>query len=335
MYVIYCIPPPKSNLVGEIGGPPLRVLVRLRRSPQVLRIMMTQWQLLTGLVLAAAPATVVAHSSHGGCDTQSKSFDYMLHVQQWPEYARKDIDFFTMHGMWPSRTGSDESSYPCTCTSEPFDPSKLKSLQSDMDKYWPSLEGSNNPFWTHEWTKHGTCAGLKSQVDFFNTTLAWRQLTDVYNTLFKAGIKPGASYSPEDITNAIKNRLGVTALLGCGGGAENSLESVSFCISHDAQSLIECDESVKSGTGGVVSCDLQKDILYSDGGSGPSPGPGPAPGPSPGPGPSPDQCVENEHGPKCSSDADCSKFPHCVRCAHSGYCTDEPAAHGNFSSIFA
>jgi hypothetical protein len=28
-------------------------------------------------------------------------------------------------------------------------------------------------------------------------------------------------------------------------------------------------------------------------------------------------------GPKCSSNKDCKKFRHCLRCAHSGYCTEE------------
>merc|ERR1719387_2774899 len=110
---------------------------------------MTQMQLLTGLVLASAPTALAVLHGHGGCDTHSSSFDYMLHVQQWPEYERKNIDFFTMHGMWPSRTGPDESSYPCTYTNEPFDPSKLTSVQADMNKYWPSLKGPNTPFWTH------------------------------------------------------------------------------------------------------------------------------------------------------------------------------------------
>ena len=218
--------------------------------------MTRQSTLLLLLMMPALASASGALRSSGGCDSSSSAFDYMLHVQQWPEYARKDIDFFTLHGMWPSRTGADESSYPCTCTQEQFDPTKLTSVQADMNKYWPSLKGGNVPFWTHEWTKHGTCAGLASQVDFFNTTLAWRKLTNTYQTLADAGVKPGAKYSSDAIINAIKKVLGVTPLLGCGGGSENSLESVSFCLSKDAQKIIECDSSVKSGTGGVVSCDL-------------------------------------------------------------------------------
>ena len=54
--------------------------------------------LLTCTSLAAAGAVVARHGG-GGCDSTSSAFDYMLLVQQWPEYAGKDIDFFTLHGM--------------------------------------------------------------------------------------------------------------------------------------------------------------------------------------------------------------------------------------------
>ena len=124
-------------------------------------------------------------ASNGGCDTSSHSFDYMLHVQQWPPaFGKATTTYTTMHGMWPSRTGSDETSYPCTCTTEKFDPSSFPaSLTSDMNKYWLSLEGPNTPFWTHEWTKHGTCADLPTQAGFFNTTLAWRKLINAVTVL--------------------------------------------------------------------------------------------------------------------------------------------------------
>ena len=236
---------------------------KYRRSPPCFSLF-TMLDSLLALSLVAS-ATAAGSSGGGGCDTKSAAFDYMLHVQQWPPAFGKSEMFTTMHGMWPSRTGADEDSYPCTCTDEAFDPSELTSLSAEMDKYWPSLEGSNTPFWTHEWTKHGTCAGLSSQPNFFNTTLGWRQLTNVVTVLKDAGITPGASYEATKINAAFTNSIGVSALLGCGRGSTNEVQTFSFCISHDAQKLVECDDSVKSGAGGVVSCDLSKDILFSDG----------------------------------------------------------------------
>lgn len=262
----------------------------------------------------------VSVSQHSGCDSSSSAFDYLLHVQQWPGYFGKSTNDFTMHGMWPSRQGPDESSYPCDCTSEPFDDTKLAPIAQPMNTFWPSLDGTNVAFWTHEWSKHGTCAQLPSQLDFFNTTLAWRQRTDVFGTLKSGGIVVGGAYTAAQFDAAFKQALGVTALLGCGGG--QNLESVAFCIDHNATKLIECDDSVKSGSGGVVSCDRSQKITYARSAA-PSPHP-PGPPSPPNPGPTPDQCVPNEHGPKCSSDSDCTPYPHCIRCARSGYCTETP-----------
>jgi hypothetical protein len=53
-------------------------------------------------------------------------------------------------------------------------------------------------------------------------------------------------------------------------------------------------------------------------------GPSPPPGPAPPPSPPATTCEPNKHGPPCKTDTDCSNVPKCVRCAHSGYCTDIP-----------
>jgi hypothetical protein len=43
------------------------------------------------------------------------------------------------------------------------------------------------------------------------------------------------------------------------------------------------------------------------------------------PAPSPaTTCMKGRRGPKCSSDDDCNNLHGCVRCAHSGFCTDQP-----------
>ena len=64
---------------------------------------------------------------------------------------------FTIHGFWPSATGSDFGK---------FNPSAIKSIQSQLEKYWPPrAEPLRNPkkpsfkdkyfLWIHEWEKHG------------------------------------------------------------------------------------------------------------------------------------------------------------------------------------
>uniref|UniRef100_A0A7S3F188 Uncharacterized protein n=1 Tax=Haptolina ericina TaxID=156174 RepID=A0A7S3F188_9EUKA len=61
------------------------------------------------------------------------------------------------------------------------------------------------------------------------------------------------------------------------------------------------------------------DFVSTCGSTRPSPGPTPSPTPTPGT----KQCVRNQHGPPCTGDSECG-FPGCVRCAHSGFCTDVP-----------
>lgn len=105
------------------------------------------------LTLAAAVAAACVGGA-AACD-QKMDYSFLLLVQQWPPSYGKDIDHFTLHGNWPSR---DSSSYPCYCTDEKFDVNKVDSIESRLDEFWPSLEGSSQSFWSHEYTKHGTCA---------------------------------------------------------------------------------------------------------------------------------------------------------------------------------
>lgn len=106
------------------------------------------------------------------------------------------IDFFTfsqhscgtetIHGLWPDpqvllviifvidvrsiiTSHHFFSKASCdTCSSEVFSESKLSSSTlSDMKKYWPTCEsGTNDSFWSHEWSKHGTCTGMTQDAYF-------------------------------------------------------------------------------------------------------------------------------------------------------------------------
>merc|ERR1712159_967806 len=158
---------------------------------------------LTFLSSAAPPPLHWGLSPPHGCTTSNTSFDYLLLVQQWP--AAQDssswpsgakLDDFTLHGLWPSRIGSDVNSYPCECTSEQFSTDKVSSLMQQMQAHWPSYTGQNTQFWSHEWSKHGTCCdhlqGLNSQEGFFSTALGLRDKAGMLAALEKASIKPGA-----------------------------------------------------------------------------------------------------------------------------------------------
>lgn len=103
----------------------------------------------------------------GFCNTQSNDPGCESPEAYWGSH-------FTVHGLWPQYT---TTGYPADCTTEPFDPKSPEAVGiTNMEKYWPNVqaaEGSSDydDFWTHEWTKHGTCSGLK-QTDYFNTTMS-------------------------------------------------------------------------------------------------------------------------------------------------------------------
>lgn len=73
---------------------------------------------------------------------------------------------YTIHGLWPQY---DSESWPQFCTKEVFNKTIIKMLP-EMSSDWHSCYGSNFDFWSHEWSKHGTCSGLQ-QIDYFNHIL--------------------------------------------------------------------------------------------------------------------------------------------------------------------
>lgn len=112
---------------------------------------------------------------------------------------------FTLHGLWPQYSAGG---YPQDCTSEAYDPNSAVVVgMDDMTTYWPEVEydvtdPEYTSFWNHEWTKHGTCAGL-SQVDYFQTTI---DLIKKYGT-------------PSAVTNAVGGTLSADTLRTDMGGA--------------------------------------------------------------------------------------------------------------------
>mmetsp|Transcript_39597 Transcript_39597/g.62894 ORF Transcript_39597/g.62894 Transcript_39597/m.62894 type:complete len:140 (-) Transcript_39597:195-614(-) len=71
---------------------------------------------------------------------------------------------WTLHGLWPEKEDCGGS----------FDEGAISDLESVMQSKWRSCteyHTTNQDFWQHEWTKHGTCSGL-SEHDFFAAGLS-------------------------------------------------------------------------------------------------------------------------------------------------------------------
>merc|ERR1711935_917719 len=120
------------------------------------------------LMLISAAATLALPSTYtslnvtalnatgGSCDEGDECWDMRM----------QDVSGCTsgwgLHGLWPQWAES--------CTHEKFDISNLDSIKSRLDQEWPSCQGSAESFWSHEWSKHGTCSGM-SQLDYFTKAL--------------------------------------------------------------------------------------------------------------------------------------------------------------------
>eukprot|EP00750_Incisomonas_marina_P000930 INCI10735.1.p1 GENE.INCI10735.1~~INCI10735.1.p1 ORF type:complete len:303 (-),score=37.80 INCI10735.1:131-1039(-) len=250
-----------------------------------------------------------------GCTPGDNSFDNLLLVEQWPGTLEFNAPGFTMHGFWPSRTGANVDNYPCQCTSQTFDLSEVQPIIGQLNQFWPSDQGGNADFWKHEFEKHGTCAEsipqLETELKFFQGTLAVRSALDTEGTLAKASINP--SFSATYSMSALNAALPTVTILKC--NASNFLQEVATCFDKSLKA-IDCENDAYGGS----NCEDGVHYIPATGWA-PSSAPSPAHAPSP---QSSDQCKPNEHGPACTTDAECQKYAGCVRCASSGFCTTQP-----------
>jgi len=207
----------------------------------------------------------------GGCS--GTTFDYLLLVQQWPAAATNtqwpkeaDLTDFTLHGLWPSRIGSAVSSYPCQCTDEEFSEDKIQGSLDEMKSHWPSYNGDDDAFWTHEWSKHGTCAvnagSVSDQSDFFATAISLRSKSGLLSAFEAAGIKAdGSTYAHDDMVAAVKKSLGAEPTLGC--NKQNELSEIGICYSKTDLSAQGCDASVVNQKSDEISdCDHTQPITF-------------------------------------------------------------------------
>lgn len=195
----------------------------------------------------------------------------------------------SVHGIWPetSRYGNSKCMKPQDAT----DPHKIyecyKPDGSDSSEHQLSFE-------QHEWEKHGRCAGVSNAENFFSQvcSLAAGPLKVV------------------QATKAAGMDLSATA---------DQLQRSGYCVYQTmTQSQIELSACAgQDGQWKLADVAEFPSVCKWDGPPSPSPSP-----PSPKPSPSAGTCLPGKRGPSCAADADCVGLSGCVRCAHSGYCTD-------------
>lgn len=206
-----------------------------------------------------------------------------------------DHQYVGVHGLWPE-TGSYGSSECIKPSSSSADPSDVYACYDH-----PGGSGmSPLDFEKHEWDKHGRCAGVRDAADFFS------QLC-------------GLAASPVKVM-ASKRAAGESDL----DKYRQKLEDAGFAVFDADSEHMQLELSACAGDDGRWTLAAVGDFGEKCRGSRPTP---PTPTPT-------ERCVHDEHGPPCESDDDCG-FPGCVRCAHSGFCTDQPIQRATFtSSVF-
>ncbi|KAL4346735.1 hypothetical protein GQ457_17G015890 [Hibiscus cannabinus] len=188
---------------------------------------------------------------------RSQDFDFFYFVQQWPGaycdtkrsccYPRtgKPAADFGIHGLWPNYK---DGGYPSDCDPDArFDKSEISDLIPTMEKEWPTLSCPSNDgikFWTHEWTKHGTCSESElDQRQYFEAAIALKRKANLLHALTDAGIKPNDEfYKMEEIRDAIKEGVGYTPGIECNvdQSGNSQIYQVYLCVDTSGSDFIEC-----------------------------------------------------------------------------------------------
>ncbi|KAF9319221.1 ribonuclease T2-like, partial [Podila horticola] len=160
------------------------------------------------------------------------SFGIIVLALQWYR-GLGPADQFTLHGLWPN--SCDNSPGPASgcdrhrsyhnvqqrLENYPYSP---VSFMGEMATYWSSSKGDNNQFWSHEWTKHGTCVSTLDPgcmgravtrdhdvYGYFSKAIELRNQFDVHKALADQGIVPGSTPNVNDMHNAVQKAFGADA----------------------------------------------------------------------------------------------------------------------------
>jgi len=168
---------------------------------------------------------------------------------------------WNQHGLWPNQWKT--FNIP-GCSHEAYNPKAFSNSQrSEIDSFWDGMFSSNDGFWSHEWSKHGTCwdsskgdldkmtldvrnavksartvqqNGGKLITNFFHTVYEIQKPLNFYEALKNANIVPDAdkTYSLDSIRSAFQTYFKVENFdLVCVGNHEtgnNELSEVRICL---------------------------------------------------------------------------------------------------------
>ncbi|KAI8939321.1 hypothetical protein NX059_003111 [Plenodomus lindquistii] len=201
----------------------------------------------------------------------------LLQTQFWDTApATGPDDSWTLHGLWPDRC---DGTYDANCDStrvytniSSIISASSPSLLTYMSTYWKDYQGNDNSFWSHEWSKHGTCISTlnpecyadhiatEEVVDYFQKAVDLFKTLPSYEWLADAGITPSTSktYTTEQIQAAIQaKRPGVSVTLGCKSSALNEI-----WYHYDVRGALQTGDFVPANPDGTKSTCPASGIKY-------------------------------------------------------------------------
>jgi len=260
------------------------------------------------------------------------------HLKTHGHFAKTHM---SIHGMWPNYLPELHENYSWPQFCEEFEPCERPSNESQCQlqrlptllfnrsflRRWPSYAGEYafGDLATHEYMKHGSCTGM-SQLEYFRT-IEHLMVPLVKHSPFAKFVYGhiGQSVTWATLRDAFQASAGGRRVaLQCNRQCQLSEAWLAFNattkVSFLGREVVVPDMTapIDALEGDTDTCEPCASVHLIDFDKEGCEAPAPAP-------PHPvDQCVSGEHGPACGSDDDCAGLKGCVRCAHSGYCTDVP-----------
>ncbi|XP_007011077.2 PREDICTED: ribonuclease 1 [Theobroma cacao] len=161
------------------------------------------------------------------------------------------LNTFTIHGLWPQFADGkvvppyDPDTNRCTdvIPVTDLDPlfRRITPLIEELRKYWPNYkdyqnETLNENFWKHVWKLHGMCSDYPDNpFSYFRTavSLGIKYIDPFKGTRITPRLVP---YIAKDISDAIKERLGVYPQIACNEvGGTVQLTEVRLCFKRDRE----------------------------------------------------------------------------------------------------
>jgi len=167
----------------------------------------------------------------------------LLQTQFWDtDPVTGPDDSWTIHGLWPDHCdgtfdSSCDLSRAYTDITGTLQSAGETGLLSYMQDFWQDINGNDETFWEHEWSKHGTCISTlntkcytnytprEELIDFLHTAVNLFKTLPTHQFLANAGITPSSSktYSASAIQAALTSAHGQPVTIGCQSGQLNEV----------------------------------------------------------------------------------------------------------------